>query len=401
MTTRVTPPEPAAHDADLAPARKCAKRKFVFLTNIPAPYRVSMYNALARHGLDFEVFYMRHTEADRSWSVDRAAMQHRVYIDRGFYAMLGHYHLHFNPRLLVKLLRDRDAEIIVGGGWNDVDVLILVMLKRLGLLRNQLHFWSEANYLTIGARRDNALKRFVRKFVYNSSTGAQLSSGKMTELTMTRWGLENRTFIPLPNTIEEVRFDITEADVARRQADIIPTFLMPVRLAEKIKGIINFFESIGDDNVRRARFLLAGDGPDREAIQGFIESRRLQSNIVLLGFIEGERMVSLYKRAHAVVLPSYSDPSPLTLIEALKMRLPLLASDRCGNHFETVIPGTNGYVFDPADPASVKVAFESLMRRIPDWPAMGVISADLYQSRFAEDLVVRRFIEALESYPTQ
>lgn len=398
MTANASLPEPAAHAAGRAPAPAGARKKFVFLTNIPAPYRVAFYNALARHGLNFEVLYMRHTEADRSWSVDRSAMKHRVYIDRGFYAMIGHYHLHVNPRLILRLLRDRHAEIIIGGGWNDVDVLFLILLKRLGLMRNRLHFWSEANYLTIGARRDNALKRFVRKLVYNSSDGAQISSGKMTELTMQRWGIHDAKFIPLPNTIEEARFEITDADVARRQADPVPTFLMPVRLNEKIKGIINFFDGIGADNVRRARFLVAGDGPDHEAIQRYITSRNLDAHIELLGFCEGEQMVSLYKRAHAVVLPSFSDPSPLTLIEALRMRLPLLVSERCGNHFETVIPGTNGYIFDPADPASVKEAFESLMHRLPEWPAMGKISAELYRTRFQEDLVVGRFIEALESY---
>jgi glycosyltransferase involved in cell wall biosynthesis len=370
-------------------------KKYIFLTNIPTPYRSSLYNALARQGFNFEVFYMRATEGDRSWSIDPSDMQHRHYIDEGVYAMFGRYHLHFNPRLLSKLLRERDADIIVGGGWNDLDVLALVTLKRLGILRNQLHFWTEANYLTIGARRDNLLKRLVRRYVYNSSSGAQLSSGRMTELTLERWGITGKPFVPLPNTIDEERFTISDADVERRYANHTPTFLLPARLTEKVKGIINFFRSIGDENTRRARFLVAGDGPDEDAIRKFIEERQLGAQIELLGFCNAERMVELYKCAHVVVLPSFSDASPLALIEALKMRLPLLVSARCGNHFEVLAPGENGYLFDPSAAETVKDAFEHLMRRRADWPAMGEISGDRYRTSFERSLVIENFVRGL------
>jgi glycosyltransferase involved in cell wall biosynthesis len=374
-------------------------KKYVFLTNIPTPYRTSFYNALARQGFDFEVYYMRETEADRNWSVDRSLMRHRHYIDRGLYRMIGHYHLHINPRLLWKILRNPRTEIIIGGGWNDIDVLMLVVLKRLGVLRNRLHFWSEANYLTIGARRDNRVKRAVRKFVYHSSNGAQLRSGKMVEITLERWGIRNPRFVPLPNTIEEERFQLSPSAEAQRARNPRPVFLMPVRLQEKIKGIMNFFQSIGDDNVRRCRFLVAGDGPDRPAIEQFIRERGLQEHIELLGFCNTERMVSLYGEANALVLPSYSDPNPLVLIEGLKMQLPLLVSDHCGNHYEVVAEGRNGYVFDPADPQSVKRAFEALMSDNARWPEMGLVSAELYRTEYAREPVIRNFIESIEALP--
>lgn len=372
-------------------------KKYVFLTNIPTPYRASFYNALEREGFDFEVLYMRGIEADRNWSVDPSEMRHPHYIDRGFYKMIGHYHLHINPRLLFRLIRNRRAEIIIGGGWNDVDVLILVVLKRLGLLRNRLHFWSEANYLTIGARRDNRLKRMVRKFVYHSSAGAQIWSGKMTAITLERWGIRNPIFVPLPNTIDEERFQLTASAASERAANPLPVFLMPVRLAEKIKGIMNFFRSIGDANTRRGRFLIAGDGPDLAAIQEFIRERKLESHIELLGFCNADRMVTLYNQANVLVLPSYSDPSPLVLVEGLKMQLPLLVSERCGCHYETVVPGKNGYVFDPADAASVKDAFEQLMDQRSQWGAMGLLSAQLYETDWARELVIRNFIDGMEA----
>jgi|ERR1039457_736011 glycosyltransferase involved in cell wall biosynthesis len=373
-------------------------KKYIFFTNIPSPYRISFYNELFKYGFNFEVYYMRNTEADRNWKVDPRGLKHPFYIDQGFYKMIGRYHLHFNPRLILKLLKAKGAEIIVGASWNDIDLLILIVLKKLGILKNQLHFWSEANYLTIGASNDNIIKRFLRKFVYNSSNGAQISSGKMTEITFEKWGMKGKTFINLPNTIEEEKFQITEEEIDKRDQNTLPVFLMPVRLKEKIKGIINFFNSIGIENIRKGLFLIAGDGPDKEAIQRFIKSYGVDENIKLLGFCDTEEMVSLYKRANVLVLPSFSDPSPLTLVEGLIMKLPLLVSERCGNHFEAVLEGHNGYLFNPFDPTSVKLGFESLMHRVKEWRNMGFISGGRYHEIFYRQLVIKNFIRELTEF---
>lgn len=370
----------------------------IFLTNIPTPYRNSFYNELHNRGLRFEVFYMRTTEADRNWEINQAEIQHPFYIDKGFYRMIGRFHVHFNPKLISKLLKAAPSDIIIGGGWNDPDVLILVTLKRLGILKSRLHFWSEANYLTIGAMKDNIFKQVVRRFVFNAADGTQIRSGRMTEITFERWKIPVRQYIDLPNTIQEDEFEISEPEIEQRYENETPVFVIPVRLDERIKGVLNFFRSIGDENVRRGLFLVAGDGPDKGAIREFIDTHRLESNIKLLGFCRTDKMVEFYKQANVFVLPSFSDPSPLSVNEALKMKLPLLVSERCGNHFEAVVPGSNGYVFDPAKAASVRTAFESLMSRAGEWRSMGELSGERYQRMFAKSLVIERFITDLAKF---
>ncbi len=374
-------------------------KKYLFLTNIPTPYRTSFYNELHQCGLNFEVFYMRSTEADRNWTIDPGELKHPFYIDRGLYRMLfSRYHLHINPRLIAKMLEAKGAEIIIGGSWNDIDVLILVLLKRMGILKSPLHFWSEANYLTIGASRDNVLKKMVRKFVYESSPGVQISSGKMTELTLEKWGIKVNTYVPLPNTIEEEKFTISKEEICARIHNDTPVFLMPVRLLENVKGIVNFFSAIGVENIRKGLFLIAGTGPDRGLIENFICRHGVKVNIQLVGHCDTDLMVALYKRANVFVLPSFSDPSPLTLVEALSMRLPVLVSQRCGNHFEAVEQGSNGFVFDPLLHGSVRSAFESLMLCRERWPEMGERSGALYGQLFERRLVIENFIRSLTAF---
>lgn len=370
-------------------------KKYIFLTNIPTPYRTSFYNDLFMCGLNFEVMYMRSTEGDRSWNIDPKLLKHPFYIDKSYYMMLGRYHLHINPKIVIKMIKDKNAEFIIGGSWNDINVLLLVLLKRLKVINNVFHFWSEANYLTIGSMKDNLIKRLVRKFVFNSSTGFQISSGKMTELTFEKWGIRNKKFINLPNTIEEDKFIITSEKISERENNSLPIFFLPVRLIESIKGIINFLSSIGNENVRKGIFLIAGDGPDNNLIRSYIKSQNLNDHVKLLGHCNIDQIIQLYTTANVFVLPSFSDPSPLSVIEALRMRLPILISDRCGNHFEAVDEKINGYLFDPSKPNSIKNAFELLMKNKNNWKSMGEESGIIYDKSFKKDKVITEFIQGL------
>ena len=374
--------------------------RYIFLTNIPTPYRTAFYNLLGQYQeFDFSVIYMREIEGDRSWSIDLSSLKHNYTIDRGYYKMFGRYHLHLNPKIILTLLKLKgSSEIIVGGAWNDINVLILVILKRLGLFKHRLHFWSEANYLTLGATNDNYFKKNVRKFVYNCTTGAQLSSGRMTEVTLGRWGIKVNKFIPLPNTIDENLFVLTNDESECRLNNDPPLFFIPARIHEIVKGIKNFFDAIGGDNVRRCRFIVAGDGPDRSDLEEYIITNNYSMHIQLVGHCDGEQLANIYREANIFVLGSFTDASPLTVVEALRMRLPLLISDRCGNHFEACDPGVNGYLFNPYDHSSIRNAFEKIFQRRQEWLEMGHFSYNNYQKYFKMSSVVDRFVFEMNSF---
>ena len=104
-------------------------------------------------------------------------------------------------------------------------------------------------------------------------------------------------------------------------------------------------------------------------------------------------MCELYNTANVLLLPSFSDPSPLTLVEALFFHMPVLCSEHCGNHFEVVESGVNGYTFSPLDKADIKAKFETMMSRRSEWRAMGENSAKRYVDIFQTKKVVSKFIE--------
>ncbi len=316
--------------------------------------------------------------------------------------MFGRYHLHINLVLVFKMIfAPRNTEIIIGGAWNDINVLILVVLKRIGIIRHRLHFWSEANYLTLGASNDNFLKKFVRKFVYHSTKGAQFSSGRMTEITMNKWNIQVNKFIPLPNTIEDDAFILREDFKLLRDGNKLPIFLIPARVHEIVKGIKNFFIGIGDKNLRKCQFIVAGDGPDLQELRNFVNENKLSDNILLTGHCTTTHLSELYAKANVFVLGSYTDASPLTVVEALRMKLPLLISERCGNHFEAVEVGVNGYIFDPYNHSTIKSTFEAMLERKNQWHDMGINSGILYENNFKKSKVISNFVVQFNSFCTK
>lgn len=372
-------------------------KKILFLTNIPTPYRIYFYNELYARGIDFEVIYLSASEKDRSWKFDKTDFKHPYSIDNGIYFMLGRFHIHVNFKVILSLIKNKPKDIVFGISWNDVDMLILVALKKLGLIKARFNFWTEANYLTIGAMQDNYLKRQIRKFVYHSSKGFQILSGEMTRITLEKWDINVFKYIYLPNTIEESVFLVEDCDINNRECNTVPIFIMPVRLIENVKGIVNFFKSIGIENIKKALFIIAGDGPDKNMIEKFVSDNDLDDYIKLLGHQNTSQMVNLYKRANIFVLPSFSDPCPLSVNEAMKMKLPLLISNRCGNHYEAVTK-ENGFTFDPMNPNSIKVAYENIMSNYSQLSSMGLYSYQAYLNNYELKKVVNRFKTDLEAF---
>lgn len=371
--------------------------KYLFIQNLIAPYRTSLFNKLYEMGLDFEVLYMCELEKDRlSWSVEYSSMHFPFQVLQGYYKDAHGMQIHWDPKIIKYVKENPDAKVILGGSWNFLDIIAICFLKRIKVIKNELLFWAEANYKTLGARKQNKFRDILRNFIYHSGDGRFIVPGQMGVETFKRWGVKVNKFLFLPNVIEEEKFkDIMLYE--KKQHDM-PIFVIPARLEERIKGQMNFFNAIGLDNIRKAQFLLLGRGSDESILEDYIKSNHLEEHIVLKGNLDMKQMVESYKQADVCVLPSFTDASPLSLVEAICCSLPLLISNYCGNHFETLVEGLNGYSFSPYNPEEIRAAFEALVDRRDEWQKMGVESRKLFEHNFRQSVVLERFISQLNNY---
>jgi glycosyltransferase involved in cell wall biosynthesis len=176
-----------------------------------------------------------------------------------------------------------------------------------------------------------------------------------------------------------------------------PSFLLVARLLRD-KGVIEFVEAarLLHSILPGARFQLLGpiDPGNRTAISraqldGWVE----EGMIDYLGTTDDVR--PFIAAASAVVLPSYREGLPRSLLEAAAMARPMIAADVPGCR-DVVEDGVNGYLCAVRDAASLA----GTMRCLAELPiaqrlAMGEAARRKVQERFSEELVVGAYLDVL------
>ena len=146
----------------------------------------------------------------------------------------------------------------------------------------------------------------------------------------------------------------------------------------------------------RVRIQLLGplDEGNRTAIRS-AELEQWVSDGVIDHVGETEDVRPFIAKATAIVLPSYREGLPRSLLEGGAMARPLVATDVPGCR-EVVEDGVNGFLCRPRDPQSLAEA----MRRIVDLTAgersaMGMNSRRKVEQRFSETIVIDAYLAAI------
>jgi glycosyltransferase involved in cell wall biosynthesis len=145
----------------------------------------------------------------------------------------------------------------------------------------------------------------------------------------------------------------------------------------------------------RVRLLGPIDGDNRTAISRAELAGWVGEGIVdYLG--ETDDVRPFVAEATAMVLPSYREGLPRSLLEGAAMGRPLIATDVPGCR-EVVEEGVNGFLCRVRDPASLADAMQRFIALSPDArQAMGSAARAMVERRFSEEHVIAAYLEAIE-----
>jgi glycosyltransferase involved in cell wall biosynthesis len=106
--------------------------------------------------------------------------------------------------------------------------------------------------------------------------------------------------------------------------------------------------------------------------------------------------VSIYAESDCVVLPSYREGMPKTLLEAASMGLPAIATDVPGCR-EAVVDGETGFLCKARDPSALADAMRRMILLTPEqWTKMGKNARARVVRRFDERIVVERYLDVVQ-----
>ena len=145
------------------------------------------------------------------------------------------------------------------------------------------------------------------------------------------------------------------------------TFLCVARFVAK-KGHMVLLEACNHLRNQGLDFqcLLVGKGKLQSKIESFINKKKLQNHVKLLGPHSQEQVLMRYNQSHAFVLPCVMDSDgnrdglPVSIVEALACSLPVITTPMTGNS-EVVHHQVNGLLVPLKDAQAFAEAMRSLM----------------------------------------
>ena len=192
---------------------------------------------------------------------------------------------------------------------------------------------------------------FLEHFAYAAADATVAVSENLVDFLERAEGLPRHKTVVIRNGIDAGALHGARGrEEARRRfglPDGVPVLGTVGRLAAQ-KGQMDLIEALPAIAARhpRARLLIAGEGPERAALEERIRGLGLQDRAALLGHVDA--VPAFLSALDLFVLPSLWEGLPLALLEAMATGLPVVASAAVGIT-EAIDHGAEGLLFEPRD----------------------------------------------------
>jgi glycosyltransferase involved in cell wall biosynthesis len=155
----------------------------------------------------------------------------------------------------------------------------------------------------------------------------------------------------------------------------------------------SLFLDVAAELLRRSlpmRFVIAGTGPEEEMLRKRCESLGIARHVQFQGHVKDT--ASLYAASDVLLMTSKFEGTPLTILEAMAMRLPIVAP-RLDGIGEILKDGVDGLLIDSQDPARYADAVARLFKE----PALGTQLATEAEKNVRQNFSAQAMAGAVET----
>lgn len=207
-------------------------------------------------------------------------------------------------------------------------------------------------------------------------------------LRKTLWSKNNVRFIPNGIDADDPVFSSTPVDIPDSQFIVVVGRLSREKAVERA---ISAFTSISC-KYPNLRLLIIGEGPERKELERLAQNSGESDRIIFTGY--KDNAVTYIERAEALIISSESEGLPLTLLEAMRVRTPVVSTP-VGGISRVLGGGEYGYLSSDTTEKSLAEALMQLFNN----PGLASEKADRARNRFLEEYTSEKMNERyLELY---
>ncbi len=360
--------------------------KVLYLTNLPAPYKVDFFNRLGKF-CELTVLFERNTASNRDgkWKSDERRSFDAVFL-KGIKTGKEDA-LCFS---VVRYLEKSDYDFIVICGYTTPTSILAITyckIKRIPYV------------LSIDGAKDtteNGAKRWLKSLLIR---GAQLylCPGRESFNYLLHHGANEKKIRIYPFTsLQEKQIDsqilsLEEKNKIKHELDIQEE-IMILAVGQYInrKGFDILLNAVDFNDPRIGVYIIGGEKPLDEYIR--IIGEKSLINIHFLDFQKSDMLKKYYHAADVFVLPTRCDIWGLVINEAMANGLPVITTTECVAGIELVQDDENGYLI-PANNSEIlkikliEVLFDESKRRM-----MGKNSLKKIQRYSIENMAFEHFV---------
>jgi glycosyltransferase involved in cell wall biosynthesis len=349
--------------------------KLVILTEIISPYRIPVFNALARQkDIQLHVVFLADTDpTQREWLVYKGEIQFSYQVLPSWRRRYWERNILLN-RGLIGALEQIAPEVILCGGYNYIASWQAMAWAR----KRHVPFLAWVESTANEKRGRHALVEFLkRKFIANCS--AFVVPGKSSTEYVRDFNIPPKNIFVAPNAVD-IDFFSRSAEQARaeavshRQRLRLPQrfFLYVGRLVEE-KGVFDLLAAYGglaQELRSEIGMVFVGNGRAKSALTA--QAAKIGCGTVrFAGFAQREDLPYYYALAEACILPTYTDPWGLVVNEAMACGLPVIVTDAAGCARDLVEEKWNGLLVRSQHPDELTAALEMIANNPEMRCAMG------------------------------
>lgn len=248
---------------------------------------------------------------------------------------------------------------------------------------------SFINRNVVFAAIKEVMSAFLTSIEYRCSDKVIAVSRATAEETAAFYRLPKDRIVTIHNGIDLSSFTDLRVEGENKEHTVLSVGRLTWR-----KGYKYLIESIPDilSEYPKARLLLVGEGDQRTPLQQHARKLGIENSVLFLGKVSAERLYSLYHEAEVYVQPSLYEPLGITILEAMSMRKPVVAT-RVGGIPEVITNGVEGILVKPGNSPQLAKAITNIFSDSSCSRRLGNSARKRVEREFTWEVIAKKTFE--------
>lgn len=305
----------------------------------------------------------------------------------------------YRRRVFFKKLYDSlkiiNPDLLMSYNWGATDAIWLSRILGLDRIIHSEHGFNIDEY-----GKKNLKRNIIRFFLYRMSRTIIVPSHRLKDYMLETYNLENGKVTFIPNGIDTEIYSPNDSDkkIKRNELgltdkDFVVGFVGRLDPIKNFDLLLDVFSYCYNED-KKFKLLIVGDGEERSYIENSCYRKNLINNVIMVG--EKNNIISYVRAFDALLMTSYSEQMPMSIIESMSIGVPVVSSD-VGEIPNIIDHEENGFLFNLQDKTMNIARLLFFLKERENRQSMGMRARSKIISEFQEKNMLLKYKEVIET----